>query len=142
MRIPLYFLLLIICGHQIEAQKKINSKIDLAVTAAEVEAHLSFLASDEMRGRNTGSPENDIAANYIATQFKLGGIKPGSGTSYFQNVELVRIKPPKAGEITIGEDVLKLKDDFVYLSGAGARLDKEVVFVGYGSAEDLSLIHI
>ena len=43
----------------------------MSVTAAEVEAHLSFLASDEMRGRNTGSPEIDIAANYIATQFKF-----------------------------------------------------------------------
>ena len=57
MRILIYSFLLFTCVHSIEAQKKINSKIDQSVTAAELEAHLSFLASDEMRGRNTGSPE-------------------------------------------------------------------------------------
>ena len=94
MRIYLYTLLLFVCIQPIQAQKKIISKINLEVTAAELEAHLSFLASDEMRGRDTGSPEIDIAANYIATQFKLAGIKPGSGASYFQDVQLERINPP------------------------------------------------
>ncbi|HMG92163.1 MAG TPA: M28 family peptidase [Chryseolinea sp.] len=142
MRILIYSFLLFTCVHSIEAQKKINSKIDQSVTAAELEAHLSFLASDEMRGRNTGSPEIDIAASYIATQFKLAGIKPGVGASYFQNVELERINSPKSGEITIGQDVLKLKDDFLLLSGGSARLDKEIVFIGYGTIEDFQKIDV
>ena len=142
MRICLYALLLLICIQPLKAQKKINAKIELAVTAIELEAHLSFLASDEMRGRDTGSPELDIAANYIATQLKLAGVKPTSGKSYFQEVALQRINPPVSGEITIGSDVLKLKDDFLFFSGGNANLEKEVVFVGFGTADDFQSIDV
>jgi hypothetical protein len=128
MRIHLYILLVLVSVQPILAQKKINAKINQIVTSTDVEAHLSFLASDEMRGRNTGTPEIDIAAKYIATQFKLAGVKAGSGTSYYQEVQLERINPPRSGEIAIGEDVLKLKDDFLFVSGGGARLEKEIVF--------------
>lgn len=120
----------------LRAQKKINGKIDQAVKATELEAHLSFLASDEMRGRNTGSPELDIAANYIATQLKLAGVKPAAGDSYFQEVSLDRIVPPTSGEITIGSDVLKLKDDFLFMNGGSVQLEKDMVFIGYGTVED------
>jgi Zn-dependent M28 family amino/carboxypeptidase len=142
MRIHLYILLVLVSVQPILAQKKINAKINQIVTSTDVEAHLSFLASDEMRGRNTGTPEIDIAAKYIATQFKLAGVKAGSGTSYYQEVQLERINPPRSGEIAIGEDVLKLKDDFLFVSGGGARLEKEIVFIGYGTAEDFQKVDV
>jgi hypothetical protein len=142
MRIYLYTLLLFFCIQSVMAQKKIISKIELEVTAAELEAHLSFLASDEMRGRDTGSPEIDIAANYIATQLKLSGVKPGSGASYFQEVQLQRINPPTSAEIVIGSDVLKLKDDFLFLSGGSANLEKDIVFVGFGTPEDFQKVDV
>ena len=142
MRIYLYALLLVICIQPLKAQKKVNNKIDQSVTASELEAHLSFLASDEMRGRDTGSPELDIAANYIVAQLKLAGAKPVSGKSYLQEVALQRISPPVSGEITIGSDVLKLKDDFLFFSGGSARLEKEFVFVGYGTTEDFQTIDV
>lgn len=44
------------------AQKKPPPEIARVVTKSETEAHLRFLASDELRGRDTGSPELDIAA--------------------------------------------------------------------------------
>ncbi|MFQ5655688.1 MAG: M20/M25/M40 family metallo-hydrolase, partial [Planctomycetota bacterium] len=40
-------------------------------------AHVSFLASDEMRGRGVGSEEIDRAAEYIAGAFKEAGLEPG-----------------------------------------------------------------
>ena len=36
------------------------------VDTEEAMSHVWFLASDELRGRETGSPEIDIAASYIA----------------------------------------------------------------------------
>ena len=55
-------------------------------TAARWWAHVSFLASDAMNGRDTGSPEHQKAAEYIAAEFKRAGLKPGGTNGYFQPV--------------------------------------------------------
>jgi hypothetical protein len=52
-------------------------------------AHVTFLADDAMRGRQTGSPEHKRAAEYVAEQFKKAGLRPGAGTSYLQPVPFV-----------------------------------------------------
>ena len=45
--------------------------------------HVRFLANDLLEGRGTGTRGGDIAANYIATQFALYGLKPaGDNGSY------------------------------------------------------------
>src|SRR5207247_8092821 len=53
----------------------------LTLCAAEISpqaylAHVRYLASPELKGRATGSPELEKAANYIASQFKSFGLKP------------------------------------------------------------------
>jgi hypothetical protein len=69
--------------------QNITEQIDNIIIQNEAAAHLSFLAADEMKGRNAGSNELDIAANYIRTQFRINGIKPLPGTNdYFQFVDL------------------------------------------------------
>ena len=52
--------------------------------------HIKFLASDEMRGRGDGSPELEVAGEYVARQFEAAGLQPG-GTSreWFQPFSLV-----------------------------------------------------
>ena len=40
-------------------------------------SHVEALASDEMRGRQTGSAEHRKAADYVAAQFKAAGLAPG-----------------------------------------------------------------
>lgn len=44
--------------------------------SANIAWHIYSLAHDSMQGRNAGSREEAIAANYIATQFELYGLKP------------------------------------------------------------------
>ena len=41
----------------------------------EVEAHIRFIASDEMLGRRTGEITNNVAARYVAENFRLQGLK-------------------------------------------------------------------
>lgn len=56
--------------------------------------HISYLASDELEGRLTGSKGEKKAANYIASEFKKYGLKPYSGNSFFQNFKYnVHINP-------------------------------------------------
>lgn len=47
--------------------------------------HIAFLASDKMKGRGTGSPENAKAAAYVAKQFKKYGLAPLGTDGYYQS---------------------------------------------------------
>src|SRR5262249_34654863 len=52
--------------------------------------HVKCLASDELQGRGNGSKELEKAGEYIAGQFKAGGLKPGAPDgSWFQSFEIV-----------------------------------------------------
>ncbi len=44
------------------------------VRSESIKKHISYLASDELKGRGTSSPEELLAANYIAKQFKAFGL--------------------------------------------------------------------
>jgi Zn-dependent M28 family amino/carboxypeptidase len=102
--------------------------------------HLRALSSDEMRGRETGSPEHRKAAQYIATQFEKAGLKPFFGNSYLQPVRLRSRQIVKDGtSVTLirkdqAEQPLNLPGDITL----NARIDlpKEIeaplIFVGYG----------
>ena len=55
---------------------------DSAFDAERYLNHIKYLASPEMRGRESGSPELEKAAQYIAGQFKADGLKPPDGQNY------------------------------------------------------------
>src|SRR5579871_3554242 len=54
------------------------------ISADSLRDNLTYIASDELEGRNTPSHGLDLAADYIAAQFKRAGLEPGAGDSYFQ----------------------------------------------------------
>jgi Zn-dependent M28 family amino/carboxypeptidase len=57
-----------------------------------IRAHVRFLSHDLLEGRGTGQRGGDIAAEYIATQFALYGLKPaGDHGTYMQKVPMVGI---------------------------------------------------
>jgi hypothetical protein len=120
-----------------------TAKIKESVTKTSAESHLAFLASDEMRGRGTGSPEIAIASQYIAMQFKLDGVKrlPGMD-SYFQEVGLREQRPAKSVEVKIGNDVFTNRQDLLVLRGKSFHQEADVVFVGYGTPEDLKNVDV
>ena len=61
------------------------------ICAACIREHMNFLASDALRGRGSGTPDEYRAATYAATQFKEYGLEPaGDDRSYLQNVTLLR----------------------------------------------------
>ncbi len=64
-----------------------------AVRRKEIEAHVRFLASDELGGRVTGTPECDRAAAYLAAVLAAQGAQPaGDLGSYLQAVPLERTR--------------------------------------------------
>jgi Zn-dependent M28 family amino/carboxypeptidase len=130
-------ILLAASGAYVTAQTPRQDSVD----PEKIRAHVKFLSSDLLEGRGMGQRGSDIAAEYIATQFALDGLKPaGDQGSYFQEVPMVKITTlpdttmslvPKNGEPL----QLKNLDDFVIHNETQtevADIDAPVVFVGYG----------
>jgi hypothetical protein len=100
--------------------------------------HIKYLASPELRGRGTGMPELDRAAEYIARQFRLIGLEPAAGGSYFQPFEVTvnaRLGPNNRFEFTQDgkKHALKSGVDFIPFNfSASGKFSGQVVFAGYG----------
>src|SRR3954469_8220555 len=82
------------------AQKNAILNAELPADQAALKSHVMFLASDALRGREAGSPEFDIAAQYVATQFYAAGLRPaGDDGSYLQRVPLIAYRPDGEGSM-------------------------------------------
>lgn len=60
------------------------------ISADSLRGHLSFISSDLLAGRDTPSPGLDIAAEYIAAQFRRANLEAAGGDGYFQTARLLR----------------------------------------------------
>ena len=71
--------------------------------------HIKFLASDDLKGRASGSPELERAADYIAQQFRDIGLRPGGDDgTWFEPFQLVAGLTVGAGFDHIGAAVPEL----------------------------------
>ncbi|RYD47100.1 MAG: peptidase M28, partial [Sphingomonadales bacterium] len=119
---------------------------DLAPDAAALKAHVQFLASDAMRGRDTGSPEIAIAEQYVAAQMLAAGLKPGgTNGSWLQPVPLVSFASADHGSFVIkrGDVATPLEWGVDYFGRANPHIAKvslsaPVVFAGYGVVDKAS----
>ncbi|MBS0480220.1 MAG: M28 family peptidase [Proteobacteria bacterium] len=128
---------------QKESAASINARVmaPLPPDQAAMKAHVMFLASDAMRGREAGSPEFDIAAQYVAAQFYAAGLRPGGDDGgYLQKVPLLGYKLADKGNFVWTPargtpQTLAFGEDFVPSPNAArveTSLNAPVVFVGYG----------
>jgi hypothetical protein len=64
--------------------------------AKKIKKHLSYLASDKLEGRGTGSKGEQLAAAYLIKQFEKIGLKPmGDAGGYLQGFPAKKGLPPK-----------------------------------------------
>src|SRR5207237_1536580 len=106
-----------------------------------IRAHVRFLAHDLLEGRGTGQRGGDIAAEYIATQFALSGLKPaGDNGTYMQKVPMVGVTTQPESTFSLvassGQPMqLKLLDDYVVSNQTQqpqSDINADIVYVGYG----------
>jgi Zn-dependent M28 family amino/carboxypeptidase len=110
------------------------------ITPALLARHIKALASDEFQGRRPFTVGEEKTTNYLASEFKKLGLKPGPGGSYFQAVPLVEIvgTPDSVATVTgNGKSLtLKYRDDFMFLTEheqpTVAIKNSPLVFAGYG----------
>jgi hypothetical protein len=113
----------------------------LADTAKRFEAHMDFLASDLLLGRDTGSVGHEVAAQYIATEFaKMGIVPAGDDGSYqqripFKSAILNTATPNMSVTSDSGNHDFNFMNEFL-VSADVNRTDSvvvaELVFAGFG----------
>ncbi len=118
---------------------------DQASSLKQVTYDIKYLSSDEMGGRQPGTPGIKLAEDYIVAEYKKAGLKPLENGTYFQEMEVgnQRLVKKDQTELTLNgpndqEVKLQLGKDFQQLLGRkDFDLDTDLVFAGYGiSAEE------
>lgn len=124
------------CSQQGSNQSALTQGVD----KDRIKAHLEFLADDLLEGRDTGSRGYDIAAHYVATEFKKMGLVPAGEDGYYQKVPFRRgflNQQSTVANVSINGVTEKLSYPTDYMMGADlgsteSSVQAETVFVGYG----------
>lgn len=114
------------------AQKK-GTLPEFSLQKAELEAHMRFLAADELMGRRTGEQGNLVAARYVAEYFRRYGLTPAPGQStYMHTVPLEKMGALQKGTLYVGKDTLQSQKDWILMSGNATDLNAPLVYAGFG----------
>ncbi|MCU1252658.1 MAG: peptidase [Edaphobacter sp.] len=122
---------------------------EASIDPEKIRAHVKFLSDDLLEGRGPGLRGSEIAAQYIATQFALYGLKPGGDNgSYLQQINMVGMnaipskttmslvpKKPEGPSIDLHSIDLKYGDDYTVSNRTltpTVDIDAPIVFIGYG----------
>ena len=109
------------------------------MSAARLEEHIRYLASDGLAGRGTGTPGYDSAAHYVAKHFAMLGLDSAGTEGYFQPVPLRRARAVEGSGLVLvgraGRRALAPYQDYVPLPNLVAprsEVTAPLVFVGFG----------
>lgn len=104
------------------------------ITAAQLKEYLTYIASDELEGRDTPSKGLDLAAKYIATHLGKLGIRPaGDEGTYFQKFPLKKSKiVPTGTRLDISGQQFEYGEDFLTTLAAANISASGIVFAGNG----------
>lgn len=127
------FLGLILSLHFLQLSAQDKSLPETQLKKQTVEAHMRFLASDELQGRRTGEEGNRVAARYLASHLEAYGVKtiPGAD-NYLQPVALEEVMPIQEAQLVWRDQVFKQGENLMMMKGNTGELDTKAVFVGYG----------
>lgn len=103
------------------------------VTVDELKTHVSYLASDALKGRRTGTEGDSLAAEYIRKELKEIGLVPlhNKGFQRFRVTDKIVSGP--ANSLNLNGKSLVLNTDFApFAFSQNDSFNGEVVFAGYG----------
>ncbi|WP_027392129.1 M28 family peptidase [Aquimarina latercula] len=134
------FLLLLFLFPFINYSQNDIEKVKTTISKSEIEGHIYFLASDELKGRQTGTAENKIAAQYLANMLRSYGVKPVTeDKSYLQKVVLNSVSQFDKAE-------LKIKNfstsKIVTINKTNTSYSGSLAFVNYGFEKDYANVDV
>ena len=103
------------------------------ISATQMKDYLTFIASDEMEGRDTPSRGLDTTAKFIAMNLSKWGFKPaGDNGTFFQRIDLKRDRIDAAQtRVEFNGRVLTPGTDYIPVGGSG-NFSGQLVFAGTG----------
>lgn len=117
----------------------------VAIDLAAIREHTRILSSDAYEGRAPGTPAEEKTVAYIAEAMASAGLKPGNGTSWFQEVPFAEttLDPALVLDFSGNGGTIRLATGADMMvatkrtAGEVSISDAPVVFAGYGiSAPD------
>ena len=115
--------------------------VSVSAQQENIRAHLEFLASDDLKGRQTGSEGHEIASKYIVSEFKQLGLEPaGEDGTYYQRIPFrTSMLVADSAEMVYSRDGEEMSFEFgkEFITGPShyserTEVTAPLVFVGYG----------
>jgi hypothetical protein len=110
-----------------------------SITPAEVHEYLSYIASDELQGRQIFTEGLGLAGAYIADHLKEWGLKPGGDDgTFFQTVKVLGVNVKRNSSVTVSVNgqtkTFKDGEGVTFAANAGGKqtVTGAAEFVGYG----------
>ena len=110
-----------------------NTSVTREIESGELQDHIKFLSSDSLKGRQTGTQGDSLAANYIKFQLSQAGLKPLSGDGFQRFKVADKVIAGEKNFLSVDDQDFNLSTGITPLSFSGSSaLEAEVVFAGYG----------
>ncbi len=135
-KLTIIFFLAVFCGTAF-SQDKIEKVSSSDITKEEIYEHVSYLASDKLEGRFTGSNGDLLTRDYISKEFQRYGLIPKGDSAYIQRFEFsTGVKEGKSNSLKFDtkEGLLEINEsDFTPLGiSSSGKVKGALVFAGYG----------
>ncbi|CAN5477065.1 hypothetical protein BH20ACI3_BH20ACI3_01970 [soil metagenome] len=103
------------------------------ITAGQIRDYLTFIASDEMEGRDTPSRGLDLTAKFLAMNLARWGLTPaGDDGTFFQKIALKRdLVNKEQTRVRLNDQNLSFGKDYIALPATG-DVSGPLVFAGNG----------
>ena len=132
-------ILLVILTVTAQAQQAVPAAVATAYNAikeSDLQADLTFFASDALQGRMSLQTGDEVGIQWIASEFAKAGLKPAAGGSYLQPVPLIEYRPDRAQSyVALKRGSTQKQWQFPEAYGAFPKdvdITAEVVFAGFG----------
>ncbi|MEX2511817.1 MAG: M28 family peptidase [Cyclobacteriaceae bacterium] len=125
------------------AQEDLSLKYASTIQAEDLENHLTYLASDELEGRDTGEKGQKLAAEYLVNFYKEKDLRGPVSGEYLQKFNLSAVLWNEI-ELKIGNRDLIMNEDFVFVGDANMkkRNRTDLVFLGLANEENLEKVDV
>lgn len=103
------------------------------ITQQDIKEHITYLASDDLKGRKPGTEGDSLASSYILQKFKDAGLEllADNGYQYFDVI--TKVEAGEKNQFNINGENYQLNKDFVPVGFSGSKtVNSEVVFAGFG----------
>ncbi|WP_158568910.1 M20/M25/M40 family metallo-hydrolase [Chitinophaga silvisoli] len=138
MKHTIWLLALTLPSAQLTAQKKADRK-----TLGNLQAHITYLASDKLEGRLTGSPGEQLAAGYISAQMKQAGLAPKGENGYLQTFPVNEGKTiAPASSLTINNNALTPIEQYIPLPFSAEKSAKGEVMPAVNEPDNIWLLNV